>query len=232
MKLDSIVGANIRKYRKANHLTLQTLSEKINKSVSTISKYEKGLISVDVTTLSEIADVLHILPMQLLQETEREVNSRHEACGIQDVRYLYSYDAEQGCLIRSVIERVFYLEEPDKFEAVLFNDVEDIHKPDTCSSFYSGSGIRHGTIENYYFHNENHASEHVMINSISNLVKHKMQWAMVAGLSNNLMLPISFKAILSENVIANEKELIDKLKISREELQYIRKNHCMLVKNG
>jgi DNA-binding XRE family transcriptional regulator len=52
--------------RKTRKLTLAQLSQIIRKSQSTISKYETGEIVVDIETLYDIADALHIHAEQLL----------------------------------------------------------------------------------------------------------------------------------------------------------------------
>ena len=44
------IGKKIRKLRKNKNITLEELSSLIHKSKSTISKYEKGEISIDIET--------------------------------------------------------------------------------------------------------------------------------------------------------------------------------------
>ena len=60
------VGKRIRGMRKKRDMTLEELAAEIHKSKATVSKYEKGEIAVDIETLYEIADVLHIHVEQLL----------------------------------------------------------------------------------------------------------------------------------------------------------------------
>ena len=52
MTITEHVGNRIRMYRKHRGLTLTELAEKLNYSSSTISKYENGLISIDIETVS------------------------------------------------------------------------------------------------------------------------------------------------------------------------------------
>lgn len=47
-------------------ITLDALSDLVFKSKSTLSKYEKGEISIDIETLYELADALHVHVEQLL----------------------------------------------------------------------------------------------------------------------------------------------------------------------
>ena len=59
-EIASGIGHNIRVYRKKKGLTLDALSEIVCKSKSTLSKYEKGEIAVDIETLYDA-------PLQALQ---------------------------------------------------------------------------------------------------------------------------------------------------------------------
>lgn len=59
------IGGRIRLFRKHLNLTLEELAYLVHKSPSTLSKYEKGTVNIDVLTLSEIADALGIGISQL-----------------------------------------------------------------------------------------------------------------------------------------------------------------------
>ena len=64
--MNEMVGNNLRKYRQAYGYTLEELAERVHKSRSTLSKYEKGLISIDVDTIAEFSAIFHIPAAQLL----------------------------------------------------------------------------------------------------------------------------------------------------------------------
>ncbi len=59
-------GARIRLYRRTKKITLNKLAETINKSASTLSKYETGDIVIDINTLYLIAEALGVQVNQLL----------------------------------------------------------------------------------------------------------------------------------------------------------------------
>ena len=63
--LNQHIGGRIRAYRKEQKMTLQQLADKIHKSRATVSKYENGEITLDIETLSEISDALHVSLSQL-----------------------------------------------------------------------------------------------------------------------------------------------------------------------
>ena len=60
------VGNQIRYFRKLRGISLKEFSLLLNKSISTISKYENESISVDIQTLEKIAHILGVTLEQLL----------------------------------------------------------------------------------------------------------------------------------------------------------------------
>ena len=60
-EISAQIGSQIRTLRKKRKMTLDDLSGIIHKSRSTISKYEKGEIAIDIETLYEIADAIQFM---------------------------------------------------------------------------------------------------------------------------------------------------------------------------
>lgn len=63
------IGENIKRYRKAKHMKQQDLADKINKSVSSVKKYEIGLVQIPNNVLEEIATALDVSFIDLLADT-------------------------------------------------------------------------------------------------------------------------------------------------------------------
>jgi repressor LexA len=55
-----IVGNNIKKYRKTQNDSLQSLAEKLGVTKKTIHRYENSIIKIDVERLVQIASALDI----------------------------------------------------------------------------------------------------------------------------------------------------------------------------
>ncbi|MDD3392277.1 MAG: helix-turn-helix transcriptional regulator [Bacilli bacterium] len=61
MNIYDIIGKNIRKYRKAKHLTQRALAEKLLFSESFIAKLEsKSYQTISIATLEQVAKVLEV----------------------------------------------------------------------------------------------------------------------------------------------------------------------------
>lgn len=77
MNVDEKVGRNIRKYRMAYNMTLKELAVRLHKSVSTVSKYEKGDISLDISTFLELSKIFKVSPLAIIGD---EIAEEEEEC--------------------------------------------------------------------------------------------------------------------------------------------------------
>lgn len=62
---DQEIGKKIKQYRKGK-MTQQELAVKIGKTESSIRKYEKGLVTIPLGVLEEIASALEVTPFDLM----------------------------------------------------------------------------------------------------------------------------------------------------------------------
>ena len=60
------IGQRIRQFRQGRRMTLDELASAVHKSRATLSKYERGEISMDIETLYDIARALNVRTEQLL----------------------------------------------------------------------------------------------------------------------------------------------------------------------
>ena len=66
------LGIRIRNYRISSGLTQAALAEKLMLAPQTVSKWERGLSSPDITYLSALCSSLSITPSKLLEEGEEK----------------------------------------------------------------------------------------------------------------------------------------------------------------
>ena len=74
-KVECALGNAIKNCRTNRRLTQIELANLIHKSNTTLAKYEKGEISIDVATLVEIAKVLHV-PLEYFIEAIKEKSEK------------------------------------------------------------------------------------------------------------------------------------------------------------
>lgn len=231
MNIDKIIGNNIRKYRTAYNMTLKELSEKLHKSISTVSKYEKGCISLDMPTFMELAHIFNITPSLLLGGKLETTEEERTYSSSAETLYMYTYDSPKKLIVQSVIERYVSVDQCNIYIVQLFNDVKDINHPGNCGGLYTGEYISEGFIGNYILHNQITKSEHVLISCVNNLVNPNQQLGLVSGLSNYTMLPITFKTVISNTKITDKDSLLDLLLFSKEDFRLLKKTHFLSVQN-
>lgn len=232
MNIDEIIGNNIRKYRTAYNMTLKELSEKLHKSISTVSKYEKGCISLDMPTFMELAHIFNVSPSLLLGGKLDSAEEEYTYASSTEILYMYTYDSPKKLIVQSIIERHPSINHNNKYKAQLFNDVKDINRPGDCGGLYTGEYISEGFIGTYMLRNQITQSEYVMISCVNNLVNPNQQLGLVSGLSNYTMLPITFKTIISNTKITDKDILLDTLLFSKEDFRILKKTHFLTVQNS
>lgn len=232
MNVDKIIGNNIRKYRTAYNMTLKELADKLHKSISTVSKYEKGDISLDMPTFMEISHIFNVIPSHLLAETDTFVREETSYAPQATTLYMYTYDSYNKYIVQSIIELYPSNDTGNTYKAHMFNDVTDPSKPGDCGTFYTGKYIKEGFIGTYILHNQISSSEYVMISCVNNLVNPGQQLGMVSGLSNYTMLPITFKAVISNTPLTNREALMNLLLFTKEDFKQMRKTNCLSIQNA
>ncbi len=231
MNIDEIIGNNLKKYRTACNMTLKELSKRLNKSISTISKYEKGCISLDMPTFLELSHIFNVPPALLLGGAADITSEGNTYSSSTDTLYMYTYDSQKRLMIQSIIERCPAINQNGVYQARLFNEVKDVKKPGECGGLYTGEYISEGFIGTYLLRNQITKQERVMISCVNNLVNPGQQLGLVSGLSNYTMLPVTFKTVISNTKITDKESLMDLLLFSKEDFKLMKKTHSLTVQN-
>lgn len=231
MNVDERVGQNIRKYRMAYNMTLKELAGQLHKSVSTVSKYEKGDISLDVSTFVELSRIFKVSPLAIIGDVMAEEETECIYAEKIEKLHMYSYDAIGKMIVKSVIEQQAIEGKSNHYKVHLFNDVNEIREPGDCSGLYTGEYEKEGFIGTYMLHNQALKSEHVMISCVNNLVNPGQQLALVSGLSNYTMLPVTFKAVISEKEITNKEKLMSMLTFNKEDFKQMKQINYLTIQN-
>lgn len=231
MNVNEIIGNNIKKYRTAYQMTLKDLSEKLHKSISTVSKYEKGEIALDLPTFLEVTQIFQISPSILLSGAWTSPCDTSMKSDASERLYMYTYSGPEKEIIQSLIEQFPSDSAESSWQVHMYNDIKDFKKPGECNGFYSGTYSKDGFIGTYILHNQVSSSEHVMISCVRNLVNPKQQIGLISGLSNYTMLPVTFKTVLSTVEITDRQLLTDLLLFSKEDFKTMKHYHCLSVQN-
>lgn len=125
----SDIGDNIKKYRKLAHMTQVELAQKINKSESTIRKYEANNVKPNFSVLDDIANVLGCTRIDLVNNTDIPVNSIFKSDYLEQYIKFLGYEINRSLLSEGHI----VINAPDGTYEITEKDLEELET--TTKSF-------------------------------------------------------------------------------------------------
>ena len=220
------VGEKIRNFRKVRKLTLGSLSEAIHKSVSTLSKYEKGEIPIDVETLYEIADALKVDVESLMLIRKRNpllATSSTSPTLFDGARRFYSYifDGRNNSILRSVFDVGAEIY-PGQNKIMMYMNFRDFNKYQVCETTYWGYMEHFDALTHISLTNEDSPIEKASVQILASYLDSDLKWGLWNGLSSRPVMPIATKMLLSKNILKEDDALVAKLKINKDDVRLLR----------
>ncbi len=232
-KINQEVGKKIRTFRKKRNMTVQNLADLIDKSKATVSKYETGEISIDLVTLYAVADALKIHVEQLLYiepQSETYSGSSEPSAFFKNSSrfYSYIYDGRNNSLMRCVID-VFPQADPPKFKTALYMNVKNYSSYEDCENTYWGYMEHYDVLTTMTLINQATPVEKIMINILASFLDSDKKWGLMASVSFRPFMPVASKMLFSKTPLAETRELIDELKISKEDIRIMKMYNMMAI---
>ena len=224
--INAHIGARIRLYRKAKKLTLTALSGMIHKSKATISKYETGDIAIDVETLYDIALDVNIAQLMDYSPEPSKHSSQLGGFFPQERIYVYFYDGRTGKIVCNLLELNRTL---SPCAAIFYLDVPSFDSLADCRSLYYGTAEYFDTVTNFSFANQTNRIEHVSLCAVNPFDRVEQVQGMLTGISRYPLLPVSIKCVLSPNMLALNKELEERLILSKRDMKLIKSLNMFAV---
>lgn len=234
--ISALVGQRIKQVRKEQKITIEQLAASINKSVSTVSKYESANIVLDIETLYDISVALDVdltrlisSPPKVLKSSNVILNSPFGASQL----YMYQYDGRQQRITRSVIH-LNYKEESEVIDATLYMDVASFSDYSNCKYFYNGSFYSADTVYHFIFSNPFNRAMRVNICFANPYTSQHLDDSKQSGCGVLLGLSIkpfgSFasKVLISKNIQHEDETLLEQLKLSRDDMKNLKKYNLFL----
>lgn len=220
------IGHNIRVYRKKKNLTLVELADAICKSKSTISKYENGEVSVDIETMYDIADALDIHIEQLLYNRPMRIGiekTENHPSFFNGVKQFYSYlfDGRSNKLLKSVFD-IQMQTDTNQFKVMMFMNYSKFSDYQNCETTYYGYIEHYDAITNIQLTNQNSPIEKASAQILASYLSSNMKWGLWNGLSSRPMMPIAAKMLFTKSLLKENDEVIDELRISKNDIRLLR----------
>lgn len=232
MNIGTEIGKLIRLERKKHALTLESLAKQINKSTSTLAKYEKGEITIDIATLYDIANALHINIEHLLIPQQQKINISDSKIPtfFSDLSqfYGYIYDGRVNAIIRCVFDIIEQLE-PNKFKLIMYMNFKSFDHYQAAENIYDGDIEHFDALTHIALTNRHMPMEKASAQVLASQLEADTKLGLFNGFSTRPMMPIATKILLARKRLEENEELIDQLKISREDIKLYRLYNMLIA---
>lgn len=224
--INRIIGKKIRAFRKGKGLTLEDLGLLIYKSKATISKYEKGEISIDIATLYQISDALNISIDQLIHYREvygQPLSIESPITSFKNATryYVYNYDGRNNKVVRSVID-INSESTIQGYQTMFYMNIKNYENYRECENTYIGYTRHYDSLTSMTLKNQSTPIESVTLNILASFVESEKKWGLFSGVSFRPFMPIATKVLLSKKALTLDQDLIHELKISKEDIRLLK----------
>ena len=219
-------GKRIRNFRKMRKMTLVELAACTHKSKATLSKYEKGEITIDIVTLYDISRALQVHVEQLLYcEPQRAVISGQGKMpaffsGLSRF-YSYIFDGRNNQLTRCVFD-VLSESGDSRYKIMMYMNFDSYENYQNCENTYWGYIEHFDALSNIRMTNQDTPMEQVSVTILASFLDSDTKWGIFCGISSRPLMPIAIKMLFSRQKLREDDELIKQLKVSREDIRLLK----------
>lgn len=216
------IGNKIRQFRQSRKMTLEELANVIHKSRATLSKYERGEISIDIDTLYELADALHVRTEQLLYTPVSEKNSLQREivpAFFQDVDrfYCYYFDGRNGKIVRSAFD-VFSRIDVNQYKIAMYMNFKDLARYQQAENTYWGYMEHFDALTLIELTNQNNPMEKASLQILASFLDADSKWGLWNGVSSRPLMPVATKMLFTKKLLTEDAALVRELKISKDDI--------------
>lgn len=208
-------------------MTLSDLAGRLNKSASTISKYESGSLLISMDDLIEICRILRMDLYSVLPETAADAvspdYSRYSKHFTEHL-YLYWYNGEKGIIQKAVTEN-----RNSMMKTVMYYDFTDYLNHYRCNYNYSGDLYYSDTDIIGVFRNLDPPFDMMTLRLPFMSGSGKPSIGIITCISSYYQ-SVAMKVVGSAKPIHDERYLTDTLKLSAEELKSIKKTNFFTIR--
>lgn len=232
-KIDEEIGRKIRIYRKKKGMTLQELADAICKSKPSVSKYELGQVSIDISTMYDIARALNIHVEQLLYvppaapacTSKKQIPAFFQG---QSQFYFYVYDGRINSISRSIVD-ILSQTEPHVYKIMMYMNFQSYDCYQDCENTYYGYLKHYDTLSHLILQHQNSPIEQFMITLPFSYRNTEKKWGLSFGLSTRPMIPCAAKILFSRRRLEENEELRRELMLSRDDIRTLRLYNMLTV---
>ena len=223
--LNKQIGKKLRMLRKTRQITLSDLAGHLNKSVSTISKYEKGEIAVDLGLLLELCRFYNVSLSSLLPEgdiPEKAVDYSRYRDFFVDRFYVYALRKSDNVIHKCVVEN-----DNETMTSNLYWGIASEEDYMDCKFLYVGNVYYSDYSTNYVFFNQMLPFDMITLNVPANNDGREDFYAIMTAVT------IYYQCMASRALVSLEpvpdSVLMEKLPLSSDDIKELKRTNYLTV---
>lgn len=211
-------GEKLKKIRKQKGLTQENLAHSLNVDISTISRFESGRLLPNIEQISILCDELDIFVNELLTSSDKIINKENSK-NVFKTKILYLYYKGIYPSTNKVAKLKFKIEIIERTENIEINFLD--YK--TNKIYMTGYMLADNNIAIMVFENYKANSPRLEVTKIVVNISNNFNDLMLGSLSatNGNYVPNERKCIISKQDLNFSDNMLDMLKVTKEELQAI-----------
>lgn len=228
------IGSRIRLFRKHQNLTLEELAYMVHKSPSTLCKYEKGSVSIDILTLSDIAGALGIEISQLTDfRTEAPSVAPDNSSNFfmrHNRFYVYNLFSQWKELLHGIMEITSNPDENGARHAVLYVDSRNDSDLSDPLFIYTGTISGDNTFAFIEMQNASGMNDKLYIMAKSPYWMRNEARGMILSISQTYGCPSAGSMLFSTEKRVINSDLLEELSITDDHtMELLRKTNLLLT---
>ena len=224
------LGEYLKTVRKSRKETLEDVAFAIDKSVSTVSRYEKGQIPIDLNTLCALSKHYDVdLTQRIPQVTQAENTENPSDAFVSSTFYLYYNDAKSEREIVSILDRKYT---ESGYHLLLFYDVKKKDDPGSCKDIYTGRLVESDVATHIQVRNTNNKSDKIfVILNPPEKSPYERLGVMICSLEKEGFAPMATKCLLTKEP-RNGPISESIANISSSEFRKLKKTNQLIIKQS
>ena len=142
--------------------------------------------------------------------------------------YGYIYDGRNDSLLRCVFDILNQTAE-GVYKIMMYMNYTDIEHYQICENTYYGSMEHWDTLTTILLTNQYLPMEKAAVQLLASSLDYNEKMGLWTGLSTRPLMPISTKILLSNSLIRENNDLIEKLKVSKEDIKNMKRYNMFPV---
>ncbi|MCB2342862.1 transcriptional regulator [Clostridium estertheticum] len=188
---------------------------------------------MDIETLYEIAAALNFNVEQLLYfppNNNAVISNSIPSTFFQHASrfYSYFYNGKNKRLVKCVMD-IIEASDAYRYKVMMYMNVKDYDYYQDCENTYLGYIENYDVLTSIILKNQATHVEQITINILASFLDSSTKWGLMSGVSFHPFMPIALKMLFSKKPLKENKDLINELKINKEDIRIMKMYNMMSI---